>query len=76
MIEKYAIRMRTGRAVPTGQYEINRFKRRVAVTKYTEEYQTDSGSFPCEKWREIALAEIKADGKEELLVAVKKSICS
>lgn len=72
MIEKYAIRMRTGRTVPTGQYEINRFKRRVAVTKYMEEYLTDSGCFTCEKWKELALAEVKADGKEDLLSAVKE----
>lgn len=49
MVEDYRIIIRTGRAEPTGQYEVNRKGNRKPVLKYTERYETRAGTFQPEE---------------------------
>lgn len=46
MVEDYRIIIRTGRAEPTGQYEVNRKGNRKPVLKYTETIRNTGRHFP------------------------------
>lgn len=72
MVEDYRIIIRTGRAEPTGQYEVNRKGNRKPVLKYTKRYETRAGTFQPEEWKTKALEAIKENGELELLEKVKE----
>lgn len=71
-IEDYKIRIRTGRAAPTGAYEITRIGTRRAVTRYCETYQTTAGEFTPEAWREAIKKAIQDNGEWELCEKIKE----
>ena len=64
MIEDYAIKLRTGRAVGTGIYEITRNGNRREKTVFKIEYTTKAGIFGVEEWKEKAMQEIEKCGKQ------------
>lgn len=71
MTEDYAIRIRTGRAVPTGKFETTRRGTVKPILAYAEEYQTKAGTFSPGIWKEKALEAVKAENKLALLDKVK-----
>ena len=71
MVEDYGIKVRNGKAEPTGEY-IERNGRKKPVLKDTERYQTAAGLFKPEEWKRKAMEAIKADGKLELLEKIKE----
>lgn len=71
MIEDYRIRMRTGRAEGTGNYEITKRGTRREITKFVERYETAAGIFLPDEWMKKALAAIEAEGEMNLLEQIK-----
>lgn len=72
MIEDYRIRMRTGRAEGTGNYEITKRGTRREITKFVERYETPAGVFLPDEWMKKALANIEAEGEMSILESVKE----
>lgn len=72
MIEDYAVKLRTGRAVGTGIYELTRNGKRREKTVFKIEYTTKTGIFGVEEWKEKAMQEIEKCGETDLLEKVKE----
>lgn len=72
MIEDYRIRMRTGRAEGTGNYETTKRGTRREITKFVERYETAAGVFLPDEWMKKALAAIEAEGEMSLLESIKE----
>lgn len=66
-MEDYHIQSRTGRAKPTGKYEITRIRTRRAVTKFVETYKTNAGELTPEEWKRIVRNCAKESDSQELL---------
>lgn len=72
MIEKYAIRFRTGRAVATEEWEKMRNGKMRRKTIYEEEYLTKGGEVLNPKeWKDKALIAAEEDGLLDLLNEIK-----
>ena len=69
-MEDLKINIRTGRAMPTGTYELTRIGTRRAVTKYRETFQTKAGEFDPDQWREIARSCVDVSDSGELLARI------
>lgn len=72
MIEDFTVRIRSGRAEPTGYYEITRRGTRKPVLRYRETYQTKAGNFTPEEWKKRVRQEIEAAGEIEMLEKIKE----
>lgn len=72
MIEDYRIKIQTGRAEGTGQYEITKKGTRREKTRFVERYETPAGTFLPEEWKKRAKAAIEAEGELDLLERVKE----
>lgn len=69
-MEDLKINIRTGRAMPTGSYEVTRIGTRRAITKYQETFQTNAGEFTPDKWYEIVLSCVDGSGSGELFTRI------
>lgn len=69
-MEDLKVKIRTGRAMPTGSYEITRIGTKRAVTKFHETFQTNAGEFALDKWYEIARSCVDGSGSYELLARI------
>lgn len=72
MIEDYQIKIRTGAAEKTGEYEITKRGTRRAKTRFVERYVTPVGTFLPEEWKKRVRAAIEAEGELALLERVKE----
>lgn len=71
MVEDYRIKLRTGRAEGTGNYEITKRGNRREITRYVERYETPAGVFTPEEWKKQALSAIETEGESDLLERIK-----
>jgi len=67
-LSQLRIRVSLGRAYKTGSHPYH--GRQVADYGYEELYHTDAGDLPPDEWRVLALAAVKREGKEALLLQI------
>lgn len=71
-MEDYRIRLRLGRAEPTGTYELTRRGTKRPISKFMTTYQTDAGDIKQSEWIGIAKELIHTAGSDELLEVIKE----
>ena len=71
-MEDLQIRIRIGRAVPTGLYERTRIGTRREICRYGEAFKTNVKEIDPEDWKKLMYACVEASGSEKLFAAIKQ----